>query len=233
MKRLVLLALLGGVVAAAPAHALQLEGYGGGSPFNCELQQAGTGTDIPHPDADPLCVEYDKTNQNVTDLGIADFLSQEPGRFALAGGKCFYLQHDHWRGSIEQDVEQTETYNWDGWYFFDLARGVGGAYVENFTFNNMSGDPTAFPFFPEEWKPYFGYGRGGAQVTDSVPIDPRCVQKARDGDVYADPPPGPPPGASRQGTARPRCRDRARGRRAHTRHSKRCSTRSARRRAAR
>ena len=60
---------------------------------------------------------------------------------------------------------RTETYSWDGSYYFDKAKGAGGAYVENFTINNQSGDPTALPGFPEEWKPYFGYGRGGVHST--------------------------------------------------------------------
>ena len=38
----------------------------GTNPFVCTLQQAGTGTDFPDPDADPFCVEFDKTHQNVT-----------------------------------------------------------------------------------------------------------------------------------------------------------------------
>ncbi len=182
------LALALTLAAATPASALKVVGYGGGSPFRCKLQQAGRGTDIPRPHADPLCVEYDKTNQNIDQLGFVRFLSGEPTRFALAGDKCFYLQRDHWRGSVQQDVEQTETYHWDGWYFFDRARGVAGAYVENFTINNKSGDPTTFPGFPPQYKPFFSYGRGGAQATDSVPIDPSCVQKAKRDHVYAPPP---------------------------------------------
>jgi hypothetical protein len=50
----------------------------------------------------------------------------------------------------------------------------------------MSADPTAFPGFPEEWKPYFGYARGGVQVTDSYPVDPSCVEKAEQAHVYRD-----------------------------------------------
>ena len=84
---------------------------------------------------------------------------------AAASPKCFYYQRDHWVGSVVQDDGRTETYSWDGSYYFDKAKGAGGAYVENFTVNNQSGDPTAMPGFPEEWKPYFGYGRGGFHST--------------------------------------------------------------------
>ena len=201
MIRTVLVAL---VLLAAPAAAgaAELVGYDGASPFNCELQQAGKGTDIPHPDADPLCVEYDKTGQSVAPgLGIVQFLSGEPARFAYAGDKCFYYQHDHWRGAVDQDDEQTETYNWDGGYFIDRARGVGGAAVQNFTLGNASSDPAGFPGFPEAWKPYFGYGRGGAQLIDSVPVDPACAAKAAREDVYRRPPaasPAPAAAAARR-----------------------------------
>jgi hypothetical protein len=192
MTRLLLLLVLAAALCATPAHAFEIVGYDGASPFNCELQQAGRGTDIPRPDADPLCVEYDKTNQSVfPDFGIFAFLGGEPARFAHAGDKCFYYQHDHWRGAVDSDDEQTETYNWDGGYFIDRARGVGGVAVRNFTIGNASGDPTAFPGFPEEYKPYFGYGRGGLQVTDSVEIDPACAEKAEREDVYRQPPAAP------------------------------------------
>ena len=83
------------------------------------------------PDADPFCIEFDKTRQNVTELGIVDFLSKEPARVANATPKCFYFQRDHWRASLVQGVPPA-IYEWDGSYFFDKARGVGGVYVENF-----------------------------------------------------------------------------------------------------
>ena len=161
-------------------------GYDGSIPFACELQQLGTGTDFPHPDADPFCVEYDKRHQNVTQLGVVQFLSQEPARFAAAGPKCWYFQRDHWVGSIVQDDGTTQTYKWDGSYFSDKARGLGGVYIENFSINGQTGDPRTLPGFPEAWKPYFGPGRGGVQTSDTVRADPRCVAKAQ-----AAPAPGP------------------------------------------
>src|SRR3954452_6710615 len=89
-------------VAAAAQSANVVGPYDGEIPFNCELQNVGTGTNFPEPHADPFCVEFDKTNQNVTDFGLADFTAQEPARVAAAGDKCFYFQRDHWTGSIVQ-----------------------------------------------------------------------------------------------------------------------------------
>jgi len=62
------------VAALAPLSAAAQQGnpgepYDGDLPFNCQLQDVGTGTDFPHPESDPFCVEFDKTEQNVTDLG--------------------------------------------------------------------------------------------------------------------------------------------------------------------
>jgi hypothetical protein len=162
-------------------------GYDGKIPFDCELQQAGQGTEFPHPDADPFCVEYDKTHQNLSQLGVVEFLSKEPARVAAAGPKCWYFQRDHWVGSIVQDDGSTQTYKWDGSYFFDKARGVGGVFVENFTVNGQTGDPRDLPGFPEDWKPYFGPGKGGVQTSDTVRAQSNCVAKAK----QAPPPPGP------------------------------------------
>src|SRR4051812_34808942 len=101
--RISVFACLASLLAAAPASAQQpVAAYDGSIPFNCELQNVGTGTNYPHPEADPFCVEFDKTNQNVTDFGIVDFTSQEPARVAAASTKCFYFQRDHWTGSIMQ-----------------------------------------------------------------------------------------------------------------------------------
>ena len=63
----------------------------GDNPFNCELQQVGTGTDFPDPEADPFCVEFDKTQQNVTDFGLVDFLAKEPARVAAAVAEVLLL----------------------------------------------------------------------------------------------------------------------------------------------
>ena len=176
---LALVLALAALTATDAGAATPVSGYDGSIPFDCELQQLGTGTDFPKPDADPFCVEYDKRHQNVTELGVVQFLSQEPARVAAAGPKCWYFQRDHWVGSIVQDDQATQTYKWDGSYFFDKARGIGGVYIENFSINGKTGDPTTLPGFPEGWKPYFGPGRGGVVTADSVRADPRCVAKAK------------------------------------------------------
>lgn len=158
--------------------------WDGVNPFDCVLQNAGMSAEVPDPGADPFCVEYDKTHQNVTELGVVEFLSKEPARVALTNGKCFYFQHDHWRGSVVQADGSTETYHWDGSYFYDKATGDGGAYVENFTFNGKTQDPRDLPGFPEAYKPYFGPGKGGTRTANSVPADPACVEKAKKDDPH-------------------------------------------------
>src|SRR5205807_5135908 len=47
----------GGVAQAAGPQPAPWDGV---NPFRCELQNAGMGTSVPHPEADPFCVEYDK-----------------------------------------------------------------------------------------------------------------------------------------------------------------------------
>ncbi len=37
-------------------------------------------------------MEFDKTQQSITDLGILDFLASEPARVAAAVDKCFYFK---------------------------------------------------------------------------------------------------------------------------------------------
>ena len=176
MRALMLAALL---AAAFPAAASGQEptGWDGKNPFVCTLQQVGTGTDFPQPGADPFCVEFEKRHQNVDKLGVVDFLSKEPARVAAASDKCFYFQSDHWRGTVSESVPQSETYAWDGHYYFNKATGAGGAYVENFRVGGQSGDPTTLPGFPDEYRKYFSSGRGGVQAVGDVQADPRCASR--------------------------------------------------------
>lgn len=167
------------MLCAAPAAAEQPAGpyapWDGSNPFRCAIQDVGTGTGFPDPGADPFCVEFDKTQQNVTDLGILDFLSNEPARTAAAVDKCFYFQSDHWTGSIVQGAAP-ELWHWDGQYFFDKATGAGGVNIQNLRF---LGQPSSFPpgTLPPQFAPYFDQGGGGAYVTGDVPVDPRCAAK--------------------------------------------------------
>ncbi len=161
--------------AATAATAAPIAPYNGANPFKCKLQKLGTGTEYKKPNADPLCVEFDKTNQNVTELGIVDFLLNEPARTAAAVPKCFYYQVDHWTGSIEQGGQPT-LWHWDGMYFFDKAKGMGGVHVQNLTIGGVPADPSLLPGFPAEFSPYFGPGEGGAYATLGAG-EPSCAAK--------------------------------------------------------
>src|SRR3954452_17822313 len=138
-RLLALVVAASGLVLPVAAGA-QVAPYDGSIPFACTLQQAGFEAEVPDPGADPFCIEFDKRRQNVSELGIVDFLSKEPARVANASPKCFYFQRDHWRASLVQDMPPA-IYEWDGSYFFDKARGLGGAYVENFKVGGQTGDP--------------------------------------------------------------------------------------------
>ena len=164
------LVLVSNTVAATP-----IAPYDGSNPFRCKVQNVGTGVDFPDPDADPFCVEFDKTNQNVTQFGIVDFLANEPARVAAAVPKCFYHQTDHWTGSIVQGGQPT-LWHWDGSYFFDKARGMGGVNVQNFVVGGVPFDPRLLAGFPPEYSAYFAPGGGGVFVTIG-PADPNCVAR--------------------------------------------------------
>ena len=150
--------------------------WDGTNPFNCTVQDAGLGAEVPDPDADPYCVEFDKTQQNVSDLGIFEFLSLEPARVAAAVPKCFYFQTDHWTGSLVQG-EEPELWHWDGQYFFDKARGVGGVNVQNFRIFGEPASPSDYGEVPEEMAPYMDQSGGGAYIIGGFDADPNCVAK--------------------------------------------------------
>jgi hypothetical protein len=172
----------GGFLLLTPAGAVAQSSpqpfapYDGSIPFRCELQDAGTGTEFPDPEADPFCVKYDKTSQNVTDFGLVDFLSKEPARVAAAAPKCFYFQRDEWTGYVVQGSDP-ELWHWNGNYFFDKARGVGGVSVRGF---RVGGQPmSARPFAPPAYQPYFEETGGGGFLTQMETIsDPACAAMA-------------------------------------------------------
>jgi hypothetical protein len=150
--------------------------WDGSNPFNCQNQDVGTGTAYPDPNADPFCVEYDKTQQNITDLGLFDFTLQEPTRLAAAGNKCFYYQRDHWTGSVVQG-EQPELWHWDGSYFIDRGLGVGGGNLANFRILGQPASPAAYFPIPPDFAPYVDQDGFGALVVLNLPIDPTCAAK--------------------------------------------------------
>jgi hypothetical protein len=174
------LAALALLVAPAAAQAQYpagpYAGWDGSNPFNCEIQDVGTGVDFPDPDADPFCVEFDKSQQNLTDFGILDFLSNEPARTAAAAPKCFYFQTDHWTGSVVQG-EDPEIWHWDGQYFFDKARAVGGVNIQNFRILGQPASPADYGEVPPDFAPYFNQGGGGSYLIGDIPADPSCVAK--------------------------------------------------------
>jgi hypothetical protein len=155
------------------------------------VQRVGTGTSFPDPGADPFCVEFDKRSQNVTDLGVVDFLLNEPARVAAASTKCFYHQTDHWTGSVEQG-QPPELWHWDGRYFFDKAKAVGGVSLTNLRLGGVTVDPRLLPGFPMQLWPYFGPGRGGARLVNLGVAEPTCAAKvdtpAEARRVYRQPP---------------------------------------------
>jgi hypothetical protein len=164
------------LLAATPAAAQVSQPVGpwdGENPFACQNQNVGTGTEFPHPDADPFCVEFDKTSQNLTDFGLVDFLANEPARTAAAAPKCFYFQQDHWTGSIVQGSDP-ELWHWDGHYFFDKAKGIGGVSVHNF---RIGGQPFDFsPYVPPEYSQWvYPGGGGGVIVLLETDPDPQCI----------------------------------------------------------
>ncbi len=149
--------------------------WSGRLPFRCQIQDVGTGTAFPHPNADPFCVEFDKTNQNLAGLGLVDFLSREPARVAAATPKCFYFQRDHWTGSIDQGL-QPSLWHWDGDYFFDKALGLGGVSVHNLQIGGVPIDPSRYA--PAALKPFFyPGGGGGAMLQLKTRPDPACAKR--------------------------------------------------------
>ncbi len=187
MVRPLLLTVVLAAAWAAPSWASSPPSpWDGSNPFNCTIQDAGLGPTGPDPGADPYCVRFDKTHQNVSQLGVADFLLKEPARTAAAVPKCFYFQEDHWRGSLVQSDGQTVIYEFQGHYFFNKATGDGGAWVTGFSVAGHTFDPTMLPGFPPGYGQYFGPGTGGFITHDDVPADPQCAAlAARSPSIYA------------------------------------------------
>jgi hypothetical protein len=200
MQRVALAGAMGALVfgtSMAGGASAPPSPWDGENPFSCVLQQAGFGSTVKDPGADPFCIEFDKTHQNVTELGVVDFVSKEPARVALASDKCFYFQSDHWRGSVVQSDGSTKTYEWDGHYYFDKATGDGGAWVTNFNVNGQTQDPSTIPGMPASYAGHFGPGTGGVITHNQVQADPACIAKAALKSPYRPPPPAGRPASCR------------------------------------
>ena len=89
LRKLAVLAVITASLCwATTASAAPFAPYDGANPFRCQTQNTGFGVAYPNPEADPFCVEFDKTHQNVSQGGVVDFLSQEPARVAAASPKA-------------------------------------------------------------------------------------------------------------------------------------------------
>jgi hypothetical protein len=199
MRCLIAGSLVAVLCALTPAALAAPAAYGpwdGKRPFPCKVQDVGTGTDFPDPGADPFCVKFDKTHQNVTELGIADFLLKEPARVAAAVNKCQYFQKDHWTGRIVDSKPGTEIYNFRGRYFFDKSSGAGGVYVKRLRILGRPVDFSKQPGVPPEFGQYFSKGGGGAKIDFQLPETPFCsagaaTAKAASAGTAADDPTDP------------------------------------------
>ena len=105
---------------------------------HCHFRHFGEGVAPPakgYPD-DPLCVDYAKRDITVDNGGAVRFIAAEPARFAIATRPCHYWQVDHW--SVQLDRGFTAVVRWDGSYWWDRGRGIGGVLMSNF---RIAGQP--------------------------------------------------------------------------------------------
>ena len=162
MKRiattLVLCAAAWSVAATGTAAPGDITGWNGINPFHCDLQQAGFDPVGPGARRGPVLRRVRQAPPERHRAGRRGVPQPRAGAVAAAGPKCFYFQSDHWRGSIVQDDGSTKTYEWDGHYFFDKAKGDGGAWVTNFNVNGQTGDPSQIPGIPQEFAAVHGAG---------------------------------------------------------------------------
>ncbi|MCA1727669.1 MAG: hypothetical protein LC722_08495 [Actinobacteria bacterium] len=132
------------------------------------------GPELPPPERDPLCVDYDKRDITLDNGGAVTFLSLEPARFAAAAGKCRYWQRDHWSIQISRPGEPVLV-QWDGSYWFDLIRGEGAGILRRFRVAGHPSDAATVASLVERVSPALGamiraYGAqgGGGGATGHV-----------------------------------------------------------------
>src|SRR3954449_6503807 len=143
LRRLLVTAV---AAAAAAAAGVAYAGPAPPAPYadppfaaKCHFRHFGEGV-APPPSGykdDPLCVDYAKRDITVDNGGAVRFLAAEPARFAIAARACRYWQVDHW--SVQVDRGFTAVVRWDGSYWYDRGRGVGGVRMRNF---RVAGQPT-------------------------------------------------------------------------------------------
>jgi hypothetical protein len=157
-------------------------------PFTCEVHDYGTDAPtLPGPDDDPLCVRYDKTHLMVSTLEVVDFLVAEPGRVALAAGRCGYWQQDHW--VVRAAPGGPALVSWEGSYWYDVRSGTGAAVLRDLRVADAPVDGAAFV---EAMRPLVGDEQadallaytddgGGGGMSFAVPADGAAMCPAATG----------------------------------------------------
>jgi hypothetical protein len=153
----------------------------------CHFRHFGEGVAPPptgYPD-DPLCVDYAKRDITVDNGGAVRFAAAEPARFAIAARPCRYWQVDHW--SVQIDRGFTAVVRWDGSYWWDRGRGIGGVLMANF---RIAGQPagadqaaaavaTVSPTMAAYIRAYArgAHGAGGGSTFSLGGGDPTCPSR--------------------------------------------------------
>jgi len=169
-------------------------------PFTCEVIDYGTeAPTLPPPEADPLCVRYDKTNITVSTLEVVDFLAAEPGRVAIVAGRCAYWQRDHWTVRVAPDT--TPLVEWEGSYWYDARTGTAAGILRGLRVGGQPADGAAFadalrPLVGDENADQlaaFSAEGGGGGATFALPDGfayPDCAGPGGDQPPADDQPPG-------------------------------------------
>jgi hypothetical protein len=134
---------------------------------------------------DPLCVDYAKRDITIDNGGAVRFVAAEPARFAIALKPCDYWQVDHW--SVQVDRGFTAIVRWDGSYWWDRGRGIGGVLMAHF---RIAGQPvgadqaaafvaTVSPTIAAGIRAYGagGQGSGGGATFSLGGGDPTCQSR--------------------------------------------------------
>jgi len=190
LRRLLVVPVVAAAIAATAASAAPAPG----SPYTpppfahkCHFRHFGEGV-APPPTGyrdDPLCVDYAKRDITVDNGGAVRFLAAEPARFAIATKPCRYWQVDHW--SVQLDRGFTAIVRWDGSYWWDRGRGIGGVLMSHF---RVAGQPagaeqaaaavaTVSPTIAGYIRAYGkgAHGAGGGSTFSLGGGDPTCANK--------------------------------------------------------
>ena len=139
----------------------------------------GFGTAFPQPDADPFCVEFDKRAPERDQLGVVDFLSQEPARVAAASPQVLLLP-DRPLARLDRAGRRRPPRPTAGTaLLLRQGEGAGGVAVSELPRGRPVGRPAAVPGFPAEYRPYFGKGRAASTSPAGIDVEPRCVELAK------------------------------------------------------